>query len=409
MASTVARLGTTLVLAASAVTGLAPVAHADTAPYEMPRLVPSGAGYDAALRAAADIWTTGRIAAAALNDDTGGAVGRGADSVPPADGWGDLAEPVTGQGPVTTTTGKLLMRLNNAATGEYSHLSACTASVVQSANRSVVVTAGHCFREQLASTWPVLGTNYTTAAAVFIPGFDGSSLTRVPGDLSGQAINDWVANTPLPGPDVAPYGVWPVTRTWLTYTWAREKNNFHGNDMAAFLVDSPDVAAPIQDVTGGQAIAFDRPRGEPVDMFGYPTANRTTYGTGQWYAPQYDGSTPLFGQPGANGVPAGQVRTYDGRSLFVSRGGTTLDAGDNYDDILPMAQAQGSSGGPWFQDFDAATGQGTLVGVTSHFVGSTSGGFEASQGWNPARPYMAGTHFAAQEQAAYQAAATATP
>ena len=409
MASTLARLGTAIALTASAITGLAPVAHADTTPYEMPRLVPAGAGYDAALRETADYWTTGRIAAAGLNDDTGGAVGRGSDSVAPADGWDDLAEPYAGQGPVTTTTGKLLMALNNAETGAFSHLSTCTASVVQSANRSVVVTAGHCFREQLASTWPIVGINYTTANAVFIPGFDGSSLTRVPSNLSGQAINDWVDNTPLPGTDVAPYGVWPVTRLWLTDTWSRERNNFHGNDMAAFLVDSPDTSDPIQDVTGGQAIAFDRPRGESVDVFGYPTANRTLTGTGQWYAPQYSGSTPLFGQAGANGVPAGQVRTYDGRSLVVSRGDTTVDQGANYDDILPSAQAQGSSGGPWFQDFDSAAGTGTLVGVTSHFVGSTSGGFDYDQLWNPARPHMAGTHFAGEEQAVYQAASAATP
>ncbi|MFF5207318.1 trypsin-like serine peptidase [Streptosporangium sp. NPDC000396] len=415
MTSIPTRVGTfaaTVLLAvtATAAGGLAPAAHADTTPYEMARMVPAGAGYQSALRAEINHWTTGRIAAAALNDDTGNAIGRGSDAVPPADGWNDLAAPWKGQGLITGTAGKLLLRVNDAATGQFDHLAACTATVVQSANRSVAVTAGHCFREQLASN--LNGPNHIAVNAVFVPGFDGTHLTRIPANLTDpQAINDYVRNTPLPGPDIAPYGVWGVTRVWLTNTWSRNKNNFSGNDMAAFLVDNPDATAPIQDITGGQAIAFDHPRGQFMTAFGYPTFNRTSSaGSAQWYAPQYDGNNlPLFGKPGANGVPAGQVRAYDGRALIVSRGTTTPDTGGNFDDIMPTAQAQGSSGGPWFDTFDPATGTGTLIGVVSHFVSSSSGGFGLDQIWNPARPYMAGTHFADQERAVYQIAAAATP
>ncbi|WP_433235135.1 trypsin-like serine peptidase [Streptosporangium sp. CA-135522] len=311
---------------------------------------------------------------------------------------------------ITRTAGKLLLRVNSAATGQFDHLAACTATVVQSANRSVVVTAGHCFREQLASN--LGGPNQVAVNAVFIPGFDGTRLTRIPADLTdARAVNDYVQNTPPPGPDIAPYGVWGVTRVWLTNTWSWNKNNFSGNDMAAFLVDNPDATAPIQDVTGGPAIAFERPRGQFVTAFGYPTFNRVvSSGSAQWYAPQYDSDNlPLPGKPGANGVPAGQVRTYDGRTLFASRGATTSDTGGNFDDIMPMAQAQGSSGGPWFDAFDPATGTGALIGVMSHFVSHSSGGFGFDQIWNPARPYMAGTHFADQERAVYQTAAAATP
>ncbi|REF00827.1 trypsin-like serine peptidase [Thermomonospora umbrina] len=411
MASTFARIGTstaTLLLAATAVSGIAPAAHAATTPFEMARTVPAGAGYQDGLRAVINHWTTGRIAVAGLNDDDNGTAVRGSDSVPPADGWNDLAAPWTGQGEVTKTTGKLLIRKKNAGSGAFDGLATCSASVVQSANRSVVVTAGHCFRQQLASVWG--GPNHTTENAVFIPGFNGANVARIPAHVTDAQLSEYVKNTPLPGPDIAPYGVWPVTRIWLTNTWSYNKNNFTGNDMAAFLVDHPDSPTPIQDVTGGQAIAFDRPRAQFTTVFGYPTSNRTPGGNAQWYAPEYGGDNqPLFGQAGANGVPAGQVRTYDGRTLITSRGPTTADTGENFDDILRSAHAQGSSGGPWFHSFDPATGTGTLVGVTSHFVSSSTGGFALDQAWNPARPFMAGTHFAAQEEAVYQIASAATP
>lgn len=387
-----------VVLAAVTATtvGSAPAAHA-AGPVEL-RLVPLGAGYEAALQQQVGYWNLNRLSAASLNGD-------GSEAVAPAAGWDDTARPWAGGGKITKTVGKLVMRMRNAdGTSTTDGLSACTATVVQSQNKSVVVTAAHCLRINWGLNAP-LDLNQIATNVLFIPDFRGQNLPRVaPGtDLEqGPAI----------GPDVAPYGVWAVTRAWWTEGWAAQANHFNNNDMVAMVVDNPADDRPIEDVVGGgQSIGFHPARQTPRTNFGYPAVNFKSYS-----GPNFSstGAAVINGSPNVNNVPAAQQRIYDGRSLLFSQGPSWINREwwwDTNSDLMKAQLSPGSSGGPWFKDFNQATGEGVLVGVTSHFAQSSTGGLDAiaeAEGRAPS-PYMAGTNFGDQEKATFETAQSVTP
>jgi V8-like Glu-specific endopeptidase len=157
----------------------------------------------------------------------------------------------------------------------------CTASVVDSKAGDLAVTAAHC----------VYGR---TQAMVFVPGYaDGRT----------------------------PYGVWAVTRVYTDDAWDAGQDPDH--DVAFLrLSDAPD-GAPIEDVTGAEALALNAPAGQPVQVIGYPDS----------------GSRPLWCSGLAQGFSATQ--------LEFDCGGYTV----------------GTSGGPFLADVDVSTGQGTVIGV----------------------------------------------
>jgi hypothetical protein len=108
----------------------------------------------------------------------------------------------------------------------------CSASVVRSANHSVIVTAAHCIRSGT-------GEGYE-----FAPGFhDGK----------------------------APYGMWRVTAAYAAPGWIRHVNN---RDDFAFLLVAPrrvdGKLRHVQDVTGGNALGHTPPPGTRVTVVGYP-------------------------------------------------------------------------------------------------------------------------------------------
>ncbi|MFD3536819.1 trypsin-like serine peptidase [Streptomyces sp. NPDC058664] len=374
--------------------GSAPAAHA-AGPAEL-RLVPLGAGYEAGLKQQVGYWNLNRLSAASLNGD-------GSEAVAPAAGWDDTARPWADGGKVTRTTGKLVMRMRDAdGAGTTDGLAACTATVVKSRNKSVVVTAAHCLRVNWGLNGPL---NQIATNVLFIPGFRGENLPRVaPGtDLdSGPAI----------GPDVAPYGVWAVTRAWWTEGWAAQANHFNNNDMAAMVVDDPADDRPVEEVVGGgQSIGFNPARTTPRTNFGYPSVNFKSY-SGPNFAGT--GAAVINGSPNVNNVPAARQRIYDGRSLMFSQGPSWINREwwwDTNSDLMKTQLSPGASGGLWFKDFDPVTGEGVLVGVTSHFAQSSTGGLDAiaeAESRAPS-PYMAGTNFGDQEKAAFETAQSVTP
>lgn len=323
--------------------GLAGITVATTAratagingPVELPRLVAPGSNYEANLTAEVGFWTLGRIAAAGLNDP---------DAVAPTGGWDDLSAPWTGQGLVSKTVGKLLMEYTHSATGE-KQLAACSADVVTSANKSVITSAGHCFKYTGIGTSASNSGDWVATNAAFIPGFNGASLTRDYG------------SSQLPGTDIAPYGVWAVTRAWVPNFWYYNASWVLGSDVSMAVVDNPYDSRPIADVTGGQRIAFNHVHNpQTVHQFGYPTDNaRNWYGTAN-----NDGTTA------SNGADRSDWRNYDGRTLMYAHG-TSFGDDYYYGNDLASAMSPGSSGGPWLEDFDPATGAGVQIGVTSRF------------------------------------------
>jgi V8-like Glu-specific endopeptidase len=133
----------------------------------------------------------------------------------------------TDGGTVVATTGKVFFVLDG---GQFT----CSAGVVESANDSTVVTAGHCLndgRGTFAEEW------------YFVPAYrDGA-------------------------PD-NPYGDWVATSLFTTEQWAGQGDTDYDVGMAVMEpLESSDL---LTDVVGAQSIAFDR-QPSLTHAFGYPT------------------------------------------------------------------------------------------------------------------------------------------
>jgi hypothetical protein len=402
-----------------------PAARADTpASVEFPAFVPSGPGYQAGLNAEVSFWNDTRLAEAGLDanpaDTSNGTDGQGVDAVAPPDGWDNLSSPWAGGGEIAKASGKLFMEqfAPDNSGGGTTYYSTCSATVVDSANQSVILAAGHCITENwgLAPVATGPGVQDYSENAVFIPAFNGARLPRPPAGTE-IGVND--TSGPMPDTSIAPYGVWGVTQEWITSSWNTQANNFSGDDMAALTVANPGNPNPIQQVTGGEPVSFTAPQAAADDLFGYPT----DYGLNYYLPPSLDGVPTLTpGTANSHGVPYGQQRVFDGRTLMESQGQAAAGCQDY--DFMPAAISAGSSGGGWYQGFDAATGVGTLVGVTSHSSDDTGclAGIEVTVLWdvlrggNPSaalgaamtQPWVTATHLGAEEQAAYDAAQSAT-
>ncbi len=102
----------------------------------------------------------------------------------------------------------------------------CSASVVDSPARDLVITAAHC-----------VGGGGQIA---FVPGYDNGRM---------------------------PYGVWRVARVIVDPSWISSANP---NADVAFLVVTGQDGARIQDVTGGEQLGIGRATGHDVRVVGYP-------------------------------------------------------------------------------------------------------------------------------------------
>ncbi|GGR90587.1 hypothetical protein GCM10010252_31760 [Streptomyces aureoverticillatus] len=120
-----------------------------------------------------------------------------------------------------------------------------------------------------------------------------------------------------------PYGAFAVRSAATPRSWETDSTN----DMATLVVDAGKDGKKLTDVVGGRAVAFNRPVGGTISALGY-SATR-----------------PQLGEELLRCV--GKAKKKDGVQA------------------IPCDMTGGSSGGPWFADFDAGTGRGTLVSVNS--------------------------------------------
>ena len=183
--------------------------------------------------------------------------------------------PWTTGGEVTRTTGKVFLTMNG-------HDFTCSASVVDSQNRSTLVTAGHCVKDgtgQWAQNW-----------------------TFVPGHTDGHS----------------PYGRYTARDMIVPTQWAQEADDSH--DYAAVVLNTDDGTA-VQDRVGAQEIAFDtwteeRVRdGVQIYTFGYPSAapfdgRELHYCSGT--------TTPDTGDTTANGMRCAMTQGSSGGPWFSS-------------------------------------------------------------------------------------------
>lgn len=119
------------------------------------------------------------------------------------------------------------------ATGEGAGDYVCSATAVNSRNRSVVWTAGHC-------VFPEGGTEFV------------SNWTFVPAYHEG----------------VAPFGEWPARRLATTGPWQAGANLKY--DLGAAVVRRNPSGETLGATVGGRGIGFDQPREQTYSAFGYP-------------------------------------------------------------------------------------------------------------------------------------------
>ncbi|MFF5706198.1 trypsin-like serine peptidase [Streptomyces sp. NPDC012794] len=108
----------------------------------------------------------------------------------------------------------------------------CTATVVRSPGKNLIVTAGHCLME---------GKQSGGAGAVFAPGY-----------LNGTA----------------PYGVWKLDEVYEDERWAEGTDDDY--DLAFARLAPDDKGRAIEDVTGGAPLDTSGRAGEEVTVTGYP-------------------------------------------------------------------------------------------------------------------------------------------
>ncbi|GAA3038824.1 hypothetical protein [Streptosporangium longisporum] len=191
----------------------------------------------------------------------------------------------TGGGMVGRTTGRVFLTIGGSDF-------VCSASSVRSANRDLVVTAGHCVKDG-AGAW---ADNWT-----FVPGY-----------AQGRR----------------PYGQYTARRMFVAGPWSRKGDDSHDIGMVAVGTSG---GRHLGDVVGGQNIAFGTPRGRSTSGFGFPA------------------DTP-----------------YDGEHLVYCAGPLRDDPnGQTTGQGMRCDMTAGSSGGPWLAGFDASTGRGTIVSVSS--------------------------------------------
>jgi len=141
---------------------------------------------------------------------------------------------------------------------EWTH---CSATAVNSENRSLVATAGHCVFDPFTGTW------YENIK--FCPGYErGCNL-----------------------------GVWNARQVYTTNTWfgAADWND----DMAVVLV-GPNESGYLVDVVGGQGITFNENIGLARHAFGYPVSDY------RWPAYRYSGEDLIY-CPGTDSYASGSI------------------------------------------------------------------------------------------------------
>jgi V8-like Glu-specific endopeptidase len=161
-----------------------------------------------------------------------------------------------------------------------------------------------------------LGAHFCTASVV-----DAAA-----GDLAVTAAHCvYGKNAMVFVPDYAngetPYGIWPVTKVYTDSAWDASQDPNH--DVSFLRLSDASDGTPIENLTGAETLATDAPAGQAVEAIGYP-----------------DGAAePVW--------CSGLVKGFSATQFEFDCGG----------------YPNGTSGGPFLTGVDAATGQGTVIGV----------------------------------------------
>lgn len=185
---------------------------------------------------------------------------------------------------------------------------------------AVVKTSGRVFFTMGSRTASCSGNSITSA--------NGSTVMTAGHCVKYQGAwhTNWVF-VPAYDNGTAPYGQWSATKTFATDQWAASEDM---NMDVGLAVVAPLNGQTLSQAVGAQGVLFNGGYNKKMYSFGFPAA-----------AP------------------------YDGTKLVYCSGNSGKDFLLTKDHGLGCNMTGGSSGGPWFQDFNEATGLGTQVSVNS--------------------------------------------
>ena len=127
----------------------------------------------------------------------------------------------------------------------------CSASVLNTPSKSVVITAAHCVYSS-ANGW--------AKDAVFVPDYDRT-----------QADPD-------------PVGVWTIRSMRTSDGWRADQTDYSNDVAYATLNNGGDANKPVVDVVGGHGLAWGGSYVFQATIFGYPTNKTTPDGRGTIYS-----------------------------------------------------------------------------------------------------------------------------
>ncbi len=167
----------------------------------------------------------------------------------------------------------------------------CTASVIDSPNGDLAITAAHC----------VTGTPGTID---FVAGYDDGT---------------------------TPYGVWTVTRVYVDHAWSSSSSQ--DDDFAFLQVSQPGSSTPIEDVTGADRLATGSPASrQRVQVIGYPNSSGEPVTCQNWLREPMDAQLEFDcgGYPdGTSGGPfLSEVDQTTGQGLVIGVIGGYQQGGD---------------------------------------------------------------------------------
>ena len=192
----------------------------------------------------------------------------------------------------------------------------------------VVLTSGKVFFT-MGDTDYVCSGSSTTASNRSLVQTAGHCVHEGPGDFATNFVF-----VPAYRDGQAPYGAFPARGLHTSSQWA------DGGDLSydvGYAVVSPVGGRMLTDVVGAQGIGFNLARGATMHAFGYPAEGQ-----------------------------------YDGMKLAWCHGPVSPDRQGTSDQGMTCNMTGGSSGGPWFINYDEGTGVGTLNSLNS-FKYSTLG------------------------------------
>ena len=295
----------------------------------------------------ADYWTDERIAEAIANPlDTGISAGPGANA--PEASARDL--PGTRSlyagdrmRPLGSTVGRILTVVETKDGQMWQ--SSCTGTVVDTGNRSTILTAGHCLREP--GSWQDANSDGVRQENEYAPLWRDKNKDGAQQD-DELYPRQWYSEIAfIPGYDkqVQPHGIWHAAsgadgKELMIVQGGWSRSRLWAYDFAAFVV-APQAGQTIVEKVGG------------AQRYGLPADADNP------------GALQSFGYP-ATAPPA----EFTGHALYVCAG--TPEVGDSKNATQGTAvlalgcdMTGGASGGPWVESV-GANGVGTVVAVNSY-------------------------------------------